>query len=432
MKLALATLLVPVLATSLSAQAHWSHWRGPLGTGVSPDGDPPLEFGEDENVRWKVAIPGRGKGTPIVHGEHVFVLTAVGVGEPAEEDSDDGGWMREISATQPQRFLVQARRRSDGAVAWEHVANELVPHEGTHGDGSWASASAVTDGEILLAHFGSRGLFAYTLKGTPLWEVQLGEMKTRRGFGEGSSPALYEDWVIVQWDHEGPSFVVALDAETGEERWRQERDEPTSWATPIVVDVDGEAQVVTSGTLIRGYALEDGELLWECDVDMTKNAIPTPIHRDGVAYLTSGFRGSALVAIELAGARGELEGTDAVLWRHEGDTPYVPTPLLHDGHLFYTKSNSGVLSVQDVETGERIFGPERLQSVANVYASPVAAAGRLYVAGRDGEVEVRALDGEFGVLATNRLDEGFDASPAIAESELYLRGEQHLYCIAEE
>lgn len=432
MKLLPALALVPVLTVSASAQAHWPHWRGPLGTGEAPDGNPPLEWSEGENVRWKVEVPGRGKGTPIVWGDHVFVLTAVPVGEPVElDDAGDGGRRRRgVQPNQRQRFVVQARSRADGAVVWEDVANELLPHEGTHGDGSWAAASAVTDGETLLAHFGSRGLYAYGLDGEKRWEVQLGQMETRNSFGEGSSPALYEDTVVVQWDHEGPSFIVALDAATGEERWRRERDEPTSWATPVVCEVDGEPQVITSGTLIRSYDLASGELLWACDAEMTKNAVPTPIHREGIAYVTSGFRGAALVALRLEGARGELEDTDAVLWHFDEDTPYVPSPLLAGRYLCYLKSNNGVLSVQDVETGERVFGPERLQAVANVYASPVAARGRLYLVGRDGEVEVRALDGEFGVLATNRLPDAFDASPAIAERELYLRGESYLWCLA--
>ena len=429
MKLALLAVLVPALSTSAAAQAHWPHWRGPLQTGESPNGNPPIEWSADQNVRWKVEVPGSGKGTPIVYGDHLFVLTAVSVGD-GPPPAPSGGRMSRIDPSQKQRFVVQARSRKDGSVVWEHAANELVPHEGTHGDGSWAAASAVTDGEILLAHFGSRGLFAYTLGGTPLWEVQLGEMQTRKSFGEGSTPALYEDSVVVQWDHEGPSFIVALDADTGEERWRQERDEVTSWATPIVAEVDGKPQVIASGTLIRGYDLESGELLWTCDVDMTKNAVPTPIHREGIAYITSGFRGSALVAIELAGARGEIADSDNVLWSWSGDTPYVPSALLSGDYLVFTKSNTGILSVHDVNKGERVFGPERLETVANVYASPVAAAGRMYLVGRDGEVEVRALEGGFEVLATNTLEDAFDASPAIAEDELYLRGESYLWCIA--
>jgi len=418
------------------ADDYWPRWRGPLATGEAPGARPPLEWSEERNVRWKVEIPGRGKSSPIVWGEHVFVLTAV----PALADGEEGdgvtesgsGFMRKIDAGAEQRFTVMALNRGDGSTAWSHVARQALPHEGTHGDGSWASSSAVTDGVRLIAHFGSNGLFAYDLEGNQLWEVQLGKMETRKGFGEGSSPALHGDTVVVQWDHEGPSFVVALDASTGKEKWRQERDEPTSWATPLVVEVEGRPQVVTAGTnRIRAYDLETGALLWDC-AGLTLNAIPSPVQANGTAYLMSGFQGNQLRAIRLAGAKGDITDTENVLWEHDKDTPYVPSPLLVGGVLYFTKSNSGILTAFDVESGEALYGPERLETVENVYASPVAAAGRIYVASRDGVVEVLALGAEHEVLASNTLDESFDASPALAGGELYLRGARSLYCIAEE
>lgn len=427
-------LLAAASAPHARAQAHWPQWRGPLGTGESKEAHPPLTWSATENVRWKAAIPGAGKATPIVWGDLVFVVSAEGVGEEVAPPEDAGAGsrgMRGIAPTRKQRFLVMALRRSDGSVAWKSVANEVLPHEGTHGDGSWAACSPVTDGERLIVSFGSRGIFAYDLAGKKLWEKQLGQMKTRNAFGEGSSPALHGDTVVVQWDHEGPSFVVALSAATGEEKWRCERDEPTSWATPLVVEVGGRAQVVTNGSKkVRAYDLETGELVWECE-GMTANAIPTPVEAGGLAYVTTGFKGSALLAVRLAGAKGDLANTESIAWRLDHDTPYVPSPLLAGGRVFVYKTNSGILSAFDAKSGEAVFGPERLPSVSNVYASPVAADGRLYLTGRDGEVEVRELGGSCKLLATNAIDDHFDASPALAEGELYLRGAESLYCIAE-
>jgi outer membrane protein assembly factor BamB len=391
-----------------------------------------LTWSEDENVRWKVELPGKGKGTPVIWGERIFLLTAEPFGEPVGGEGEEGGGMRGVKPDRKQRFLVLALNRADGSVAWRAVANEALPEEGTHGDGSWASSSAVTDGERVFASFGSQGIYAFDMEGEQLWETQLGQMQTRREFGEGSSPALHGDTLVVQWDHEGPSFIVALDARTGEERWRQERDEPTSWATPMIVEVDGKPQVVANGTnAIRSYDLESGELLWSCG-GMTVNAIPSPVHHDGTAYVVSGFRGSAAVAIELEDAAGDVTSGEAVRWKLERDTPYVPSPLLHDGRLWFLKLNSGILSCHDIESGAAVYGPTRLGAVANVYASPVAAAGRVYVVGRDGECEVLSVGTDYEVLATNVLDEKFDASPALAEDELYLRGERYLYCLAED
>ncbi len=415
----------------------WPQWRGPLGTGVAPHGEPPVEWSESTNVRWKVEIPGRGSSTPVIWGDRLFVLAAVPTGE---EVRSRGGLLTRVRrrfmggspATHVQQFRILALDRRDGHVIWERVALEELPHEGTHQTGTFASPSAVTDGEVVCAFFGSRGLYCYDLDGRPLWETDLGDMQIRMGFGEGASPALYRDLLIVLWDHEGDSFIVAFDKRTGRERWRTPRDEMTSWTTPLVVEHGEGAQVVTSATnAVRSYDVETGRLLWQ-DEGVTLNAIPSPVAADGVVFVTSGFRGSRLAAIDLSAATGDIRGSAAVLWSVDRDTPYVPSPLLHDGLLYVLKSNSGVLTSFDARTGQRRYGPERLRGVRNVYASPVIADRRLYVTSRDGTTVVLAAGPTFEVLATNTLDDGFDASPAIVDGEIYLRGQRYLYCIAED
>lgn len=426
----------PVAAqTPPDTERFWPQWRGPHGTGAAPHADPPTTWSESSNVRWKAEIPGLGSATPVIWGDRVFVLTAVSVGD--EVSSSDGVFSRlrrrfmgGTGASRVQQFVVMALDRRDGHVVWERVTHEELPHEGRHQTGTWASPSAVTDGEVLCAFFGSRGLSCYDLDGTPLWETDLGDMRIRMGFGEGASPVLYEDRLIVLWDHEGDSFIVSFDKRTGREQWRTPRDEMTSWTTPLVVEVEDGAQVVTSATgAVRAYDVATGRLVWE-DEGVTLNAIPSPVSADGVVFVTSGFRGNRLAAIDLALARGDIAGTDAVRWSVDRDTPYVPSPVVHDGLLYLLKSNSGILSSFDTDTGARHYGPERLPGIRSVYASPVVADDRLYVTSREGTTVVLRTGPVLEILATNTLDDQFDASPAVVGGELYLRGARALYCIA--
>ena len=408
-----------VLFGAAEDEQYWPQWRGPLATGVAPGAEPPIEWSETRNVRWKVAIVGQGSASPVVWGDTVFVLTAVpaGAGKAASEPG-------------VQRFVVLAIDRHDGHVIWERTVTTEQPHEGQLE--GWASSSAVTDGEIICAFFGSRGVHCYDMDGTPQWTRDFGDLAIIAAVGEGSSPALHGDSLFVLWDHEGQSFITALDKATGEERWRTKRDEATSWATPLVVEHGGRTQVVTSGTgRVRSYDAETGRLLWDGD-GVAANAIPSPVAAGGLVYLMSGYQGSRLYAVDLATAHGDITDTDAIVWSLDRDTPRVPSPVLYDGVLYFTKSNSGVLSAYDAASGRKLYGPQRLPGIHDVFASPVAAAGRLYVTSRDGTTLVVEAGPEPSVLATNRLDDDFVASPAVVGRELYLRGRQTLYCIAAE
>ena len=437
-RFASAVLLIALGAATLPAQApeggDWPQWRGPLATGVAPSGNPPLRWSETENIRWKVPIPGGGSASPVVWGDHVFVLTAV----PAGEGEGGAGFFGRIrnrfmgttGSDELLHFVIVAINRRDGSVAWEQTAVTQQPHEGRHNTNSWASGSAVTDGEVVCAFFGSRGLYCYDMDGMPLWERDFGDMRIRLGFGEGASPALHGDSIIVLWDHQGPSFITALDKWTGAERWRVDRNEETTWTTPLVVEHDGQTQVVTSATdRVRSYSAETGAVLWEGE-GVTLNAIPSPVAGDGIVYLMSGYRGNRLYAVDLSRAQGEIGGSDAIVWSLERDTPYVPSPVLHDGILYFTKSNSGILSAHDAATGRPLYGPERLPGIREIYASPVVANGRLYITSRDGTTLVLATGPEMEVLATNTLDDAIDASAAVVGDEIYLRGAEFLYCIA--
>jgi len=404
--------------------------------GISPDGDPHLEWSEQENVAWKVALPGRGSSTPVIWGDRLYVLTAVPVDGSTPElppHADPGaphGPRRGRADSVEQAFKLLAIDRADGETVWERTAATAVPHEATQQNNSYASASAITDGEVLLAYFGSWGLYAYDMEGDLKWSRDFGDMRTRNGFGEGATPALHGDTLVVPWDHEGQSFIVALDKNTGEERWRRDRDEVTSWATPLIIEHGGRSQVVTTGTHhVTSYDLATGEILWQ-GPGLTLNSIPSPVEKDGVVYVTSGFRGSAAFAVRLSDARGDITGTPAILWTLDRDTPYVPSPLLYEGVLYLVKSNNGIITAVEAGSGRTLYGPVRLPGIYEIYASPVGVAGRVYIVGRDGNAVVLQNGPELEILAKNSLDDGFDASPAIVGREMYLRGYRYLYRIS--
>jgi outer membrane protein assembly factor BamB len=285
-----------------------------------------------------------------------------------------------------------------------------------------------------LAYFESRGLYAFDMDGNLQWESDLGDKAMRNQFGEGSTPALHGDRIMIVWDHlGGQSFVVVLDKNTGEEVWRVNRDEIDTWATPLVVEHDGRTQAIVPGRdRLYSYDMETGEVIWESD-GLTMNPIPSPVvTEDGIVIAMSGFQGNDLKAIRLDQAAGDITGSDAIVWELDRDTPYVPSPLLYDGVLYFLKTNSGILSVFDAATGEPHYQLQRLQGVPNVFASPVGAAGRVYFPGREGTTLVIEHGGAYEVLAENTLDDGFDASPALVDGEMYLRGYQYLYAIAED
>ncbi|MBX3443640.1 MAG: PQQ-binding-like beta-propeller repeat protein [Planctomyces sp.] len=413
--------------------ANWHQWRGPDGNGVSPDGTPPVHWGPDRNIRWKTAIPGEGSASPIVWQDQIIVLTAVPTDRRPEGDASRRPPERGPGDGAPDnafQFTVLSFDRNTGEVQWQRVAADVVPHESRHQTNTYASGSPTTDGEFIYASFGSQGVYCYDMRGELQWSRDLGKMQTRNGFGEGSSPTIHKGTLVVTWDHEGPSFITALNARTGEPKWKVDRDEPTTWATPFVVDHAGRTQVVTNGTnRVRSYDLDTGELIWECGGQAT-NPIPTPVLLDNLVYCMTGYRGYALYAIPLE-SRGDITGTDAVAWQRSDGTPYIASPILYRDILYVTQSREAILTTLNPRTGEVLSDRRRLPDLKVLYASPVAADGRLYYTDRDGTTLVLQHGPEPEVLATNHLGEVVDASPAIIGRQMFVRGAQHLYCIEE-
>ena len=420
-----------------TATGNWPQWRGPEGTGMA-QGDAPTTWSSTENVKWRVDIPGRGCSTPVIWGDRIFLTTAVPTGkepEPEEQPQEDrrrgsfhGGGGPQVEHS----FDVLCLDRSNGEILWHETAIVTTPHEGHHGTyGSHASNSPVTDGEYLFAFFGSRGLFCYDMQGDLAWKKDFGvKMRMRVGFGEGVAVVLHGDALILDFDHEGDSFIVAIDKRSGEELWRTRRDEGTSWAPPLVVKHDGRKQVVVSATSrVRGYDFATGELIWECG-GLGSNAIPAPLQWEDTVLAMTGHRSPKLMAIRLGG-EGDLTGKDAVVWSTSRGTSYTPSPLLHDGRYF-ALMDKGFLSCFDAATGEPHYVQERLPRGTNFKASPVGAKGKLYLASESGDVLVLKMGDEFELITVNELEgEVFISSPAIAGGEIFLRSLERVYCIAE-
>ena len=423
---------VGALGQALDPLAEWGQWRGPLGTGVAPKADPPVEWSETKNIRWKTKLPGLGHSSPVVWGGLVFVTTAeMTGGNKLFTGVTPDGAHNNMNPLSDLRYAVLAIDRKSGALAWRQTVATRQPHESTHESATWASNSPVTDGEHVIAFFGSNGLYCLDTGGRLVWQKDFGDMRVKHGHGEGASPVLHGETVVVNWDHEGASFIVALAKRTGEELWRRSRDEITSWATPIVVTHNGQAQVVVSGTKrVRGYDIKTGAVIWEAG-GLPGNIVASPVGADGMVFAAGSYEKQTLLAIRLAGAKGELIGTEQIVWRKNRRTPYVPSPLLYGGWLYYLRHYQGVLSRVNAKTGDEPSGPFRLGAVFNIYSSPVAATGRIYVTDRNGKTLVISNDAEPRALALNELEDRFSASAALVGDAIFLRGEKFLYCIGE-
>lgn len=422
------------VALGQPSQQNWPHWRGPLGTGAAPEGNPPVNWSESTNIKFKVAIPGSGSATPIIWNDRIYLHTAIRTGsapaQPAERPAGGRGGLSTGKPIVPYQFVLLCLDRLTGKTLWQKTLREEIPHEGHHPTHGFASGSPVTDGRHIYSFFGSRGLYCLDMDGNLLWQKDLGKMQTRNSFGEGTTPALHGNTLVINWDHEGEDFIAAFEASTGNELWRTPRDERTSWATPLILTHGGKPQVVVSATnRIRSYDLATGKQIWEC-AGMTDNVIPTPVLFNDMVLAVSGYRGNSAMAIRL-GREGDLTGTDAIAWKHTRSTPYVPSPLLYGKRLYFLAGNTSVLTCLDAQTGKPLIDARRIESMRDVYASPVGAGGRVYLVGRDGSCAVIKDADALEVLSTPKLDEGIDASPVVVGNDLYLRGQKHLYRIAE-
>jgi outer membrane protein assembly factor BamB len=430
----LALLISSPFAT---ANDNWPHWRGPTVNGVADaSATPPLKWNTETNVKWKVPLPGRGSATPIVWGDRLYVVTAIKTDREATPEEMPKPDPRFQTRTKPPthfyKFDVLCLDRNTGKIIWQKTLNEAVPHEGHHETHSYAAGSPTTDGKRLYVSFGSFGIFALDLDGNVQWKRDFGRLHTRLGWGEAVTPVVHGDSLFLNWDQEGAgdSKLICLDAATGKTNWETKRDEKSSWNTPCVVEHAGRTQVIVNAeNRIRSYDAKDGSDIWQAG-GMTANPIPSPLCANGIAFVMSGYRGNAAVAISLD-AMGDLGKDGPTLWRYGKGTPYVSSPILVGNRLYFTQALTNVMTILDARTGKPILADERLPGLGQIYASPLAAAGRIYFTDRQGTTVVIKAGDELEVLATNKLNDPIDASPVAVGKTLYLRGEKFLYAIEE-
>lgn len=426
-------ILLCLLTTSALHAENWPSWRGPHANGTTT-ANPPIKWDEKTNIKWKIELPGRGSATPIICEEQIIVLTSVATDRVAKPDElpkrDGNNPTRTQAPGKFYQFWVISYDRQNGKELWRTKVNEAVPHEGHHETHTYAAGSPTTDGKTLFVSFGSFGIYALDLQGKILWKRDLGRMMTRLGWGEAVTPVLHKDALILNWDQEIGAKLIVLDAATGKTRWEAPREEKTSWNTPAVVEWKGKTQVIVNGTTrARSYDLATGKVIWEVG-GMTTNAIPSPLIHEGHAILMSGYRGAAAVSVSLD-STGDLADKGVTAWRYSKGTPYVPSPVITDGKLFFTQANTGVLSILDVKTGKALLEGERLPKLGSIYSSPLVANGRIYLVDRSGLCVVFKADQSAEVLGTNQLEDTIDASPVAMGKTLYLRGMKTLYAIEE-
>ena len=430
-----------LLAISAAAQ-NWPSFRGPRASGVADGNKLPVAWDvtKGTNIAWKTPIPGLAHSSPIVWGDRVFVTTAI---SSRGGDSFKRGLYGEGDASEDrsvQQWKLLCLNRKTGVLLWERVAYEGVPKEKRHMKATYANATPATDGEVVVAFFGSQGLYAYDLDGKPLWSRDLGRFDVgaydlpEYEWGPASSPIVYRELVIVQCDQQKGSFVAALERKTGKTVWKTERDELPSWGTPTIVASKARDELVTnSSNFIRGYDPLTGKELWRLG-GSSKITAPTPIDAGGLIVVASGRRPEAPIFAVHTGASGNITlaadqtRNSAVAWSKTQRGSYMPTPLYYRG-ILYVLGNAGIFDAYDFQTGREIYRQRIPHQGSGFSASPVASDGRIYLSSEDGDIFVAAAGEQFELLKTNSMDDPLMATPAIAGGLLIVRTQHTLYAI---
>jgi outer membrane protein assembly factor BamB len=421
-------------------------WTGFRGDNASGNGDGQgavvewdLESGR--NVRWKTPIPGISTASPIVSGDRVFVVTAISSAGDSTFRTGLYGDVKPVDDLSEHTWKIYALDRTSGKILWERTAHTGVPQVKRHTKSSQANSTPVTDGQRVVAVFGSIGLLAaWNVDGTPLWTTDIGVVNSGWFFdpdyqwGHSSSPILYGNTAIVQVDQYRGSYIAAYALDSGKEVWRTERsDEISTWGTPTIFRAGDRDEIVTNGTTVRGYDARTGRELWSLGPN-SEVTVGTPVVGPGLVYVTGGYPPVRPIYAIGPGARGAMtvKGDDkpeAIAWTNDREGTYIPTPLFYDG-LLYTLGNNGILTAYDGKSGERIYRA-RVGGGGSFAASPVAADGRLYFANEDGQVIVAKAGREYQELTTNEMQEVIMATPAISNGVIVIRTLGHVYGIGD-
>jgi outer membrane protein assembly factor BamB len=420
----------------------WPAFRGRGAAGVADGMNLPSTWNGEtgEHILWKVPIAGLAHASPIVWGDLVFVTTAISEDETATFRPGLYGDGVHSDDRSNHRWVVQARSRHTGELIWERVAYEGTPNEKRHVKSTYASATPVTDGRVVVASFGSQGIHAFTVDGEFLWSIDFGHLNVGAynapsiEWGTASSPHLWEGKVYVQVDTQDDDFVMAVDSLTGEILWKTERDELPTWGTPTVVPSRSGPELVTNGAnFIRGYDANTGEELWRLG-GSSKITAPTPIFTDEHIVVASGRAPERPIFVLRHGARGDItlpegqESSEDVVWSKVRRGPYMPTPLIYDG-ILYILANGGIFDAYDLESGAELYRQRIPHAGSGFSASPVAADGNIYLANEDGDVFVVRAGPVFELLGTNPMGELLMATPALSESVMYVRSVDSLFAV---
>jgi outer membrane protein assembly factor BamB len=431
----LASLPASVTITIPKVSANWPQWRGPGGQGVSTDKGLPTEWSAAKNVKWKTPIEGRGHSSPIVWGNRIFLTTAI-EGEilpgakPPIHKLGDSEYVHpdSVGADRRHTLKVLCFDRRSGKLLWERTAYTGRVYDDRHRKATYADGTPVTDGRHVYAWFGSEGLYCYDFGGKLVWKRSFGPIATQ-GMGNGTSPVLYENLVILQCDEDNgeKSFIVALDKRTGKEIWRTARHVEVSWTTPVIARAPDRVELIASGAqYIAAYDPVTGKELWRCKGTQGWT-VATPLVGHGVVIASAAHPVKRAVAIRLGGS-GDVTDTSQVVWQRDKGTGYTPSSILY-GDYAYLMTDRGILTCVDVRTGEVKYEGGRVPKPATFSASPVAYEDNILLSSEDGDVFVLKAGPKHEALRTNSLDEPIYASPAISNGAIFIRTTKHLYCI---
>ncbi len=423
--------------TAAQGQEIWSGFRGPGSLGYAENENLPDKWTTTENVAWKRDIAGRGWSSPVVWNDRVFLTTVINTGEmEAPKKGLYIGGDRMKPPTSVHQWKVICLDLNSGEVRWEKQVHEGVPAASMHIKSSYASETAVTDGQRVVVCFGNLGLFCFDMEGNELWRRDITPRKTRAGWGTAASPVLHEGKVYYCYDNEEASFLQAIDAKTGTELWRKDRDEKSNWSTPLVWKNSQRTEIVTPGTgLVRSYDLE-GNLLWSLK-GMSSITIATPFVSGDLLYLSSGYvidPKRPIYAIK-PGASGDISLKDGessnafISWSQPKAAPYNPSTLVYRDRM-YVLYDRGTVACYDAKDGHEVYGMKRLTGSSAFTASPWAYNGKVFCLSEDGVTTVFKAGDEFELLHTNALaeDDMGMASPAIVGDLLLIRTSARIYC----
>ena len=433
---------LPPLPPAAPARGVWPSFRGPQATGIAHGQRLPdtWDVKTGTNILWRSPIPGLAHSSPIVWGDRVFVTTAISSDARATFKPGLYGDGDAAADRSPHRFVLYALDARTGAIVWERTAARSAPGNRRHIKNTYASATPATDGRTVVAWFGSEGVHAYGVDGTFRWRVDLGRLDMGAydiptyEWGPASSPIIWRDLVILQVDTQADSFLLALNVETGETIWKTDRDELPSWGTPTVIDTpDGPELVTNASNFIRGYDPRTGRERWRLG-GSSKITAPTPFAAGGLVVVASGRRPERPLFVVRPGGTGDITPAGgataggAVVWSRTGRGAYMPTPIVYDG-LLYVLGNEGILDAYELQSGTEVYR-QRLPHLGSGFsASPVAADGKIYLSGEDGEITIVAAGREFAPIATQSMGELLMATPALANGVMYVRSAQSVTAI---